>query len=100
LIINKPTSPSEAETITAPTELPVVSVRHKAFAAFAVEAAVAFGIATKYWLEWSPFTRSRAFSIGSSRCTLIACRRGGSEYIGFSMGSATVIGDGRKGGDV
>lgn len=59
----KSTSPSEAEARTAPEELLTAGERHKAFAAFALEAVVASGIATKYWLELKAYPPGSARSL-------------------------------------
>ncbi len=59
----KSTSPAEVEAITAPEELPAVGERHKAFAALALEAALASGVATKYWLELKAYPPGSARSL-------------------------------------
>ena len=59
----KSTSPAQVGARTAPEELLAAGERHKAFAAFALEAAVASGVATKYWLELKAYPPGSARSL-------------------------------------
>jgi hypothetical protein len=57
------TSPAEGEARTAPEEIMGAAERHRAFAAFALEAAVSSGVASKYWLELKAYPPGSARSL-------------------------------------